>query len=415
MAQNVAQDPAMTGHSATTQQPAGKGPFIAAAGGFLLLAVVGVAFLIPKLHHQSDLEDRARDVSGPPPVAVVAVGLGQPSTKLELPGTVQAFAQTPIYARTSGYISKRYVDIGDHVKAGQLLATIEDPQTEQALRQARAALLQLKAQLLQAQANAKLSTLNNTRGQQLHSEGVISQEALDNYTAQSGANDATVAAAQANIAAGEANVRSLEEQASFSRVVAPFTGVILSRSIDNGSLITSGSANSVTQLFTIAQSGMVRVFANVPQSNAPDALSASTAKVTFRELPGQVYSGAITRSSTSIDPASRTLLTEIDLPNPDGKILPGMFATVTFAVKNSRPPVLLPGTALVVRTAGPQAYTVDSNNVAHLHSVVLGRDYGTSVEILDGLQKGDHVILSPSDAVQEGTKVAPEEEKPQKP
>lgn len=415
MAQNVAQDPATTGHTTTTQQPAGKGPFVAAAGGFLLLAVVGVAFLIPKLHHQNDLEDRARDVSGPPPVAVVAVGLGQPSSKLELPGTVQAFAQTPIYARTSGYISKRYVDIGDHVKAGQLLATIEDPQTEQSLRQARANLLQLKAQLLQAQANAKLSTLNNTRGQQLHQEGVISQEAADNYTAQSGANDATVEAAKANIAAGEANVKSLEEQASFSRVVAPFTGVILSRSIDNGSLITSGSANSVTQLFTIAQSGMVRVFANVPQSNAPDALSASTAQVTFRELPGHVYSGSITRSSTSIDPASRTLLTEIDLPNLDGKILPGMFATVTFAVKNSRPPVLLPGNALVVRTAGPQAYTVDSNNVVHLHSVVLGRDYGTSVEILGGLQQGDHVILSPSDAVQEGIKVAPELEKPQKP
>lgn len=413
MSQSAIQIPAATGEPTTTP-PAGKGPFVAAAGGFLLLAVVGVVFLIPKLHHQNVLEDRAKDASGPPPVAIQEVAVGAPTSTLDLPGTVQSFAQTPIYARTSGYIARRYVDIGDHVKAGQLLAMIEDPQTEQSLRQARATLLQLKAQLLQAQANATLSTLNNTRGQQLHKEGVISQEAADNYTALSGANDATVAAAKANIGAGEANVRSLEEQASFSRVVAPFTGVILSRSIDTGSLITSGSANSVTQLFTIGQSGVVRVFINVPQSNAPDALNSSTAQVTFRELPGHVYSGALTRSSTAIDPASRTLLAEIDLQNTDGKILPGMFATVSFAVKNSKPPVLLPGNALVVRTAGPQAYTVDANNVAHLHSVTLGRDYGTDVEVVSGLQAGDHVILSPSDSVQDGSKVAPEEDKPQK-
>lgn len=413
MSQSAIQTPAVTGEPTSTP-PAGKGPFVAAAGGFLLLAVVGVAFLIPKLHHESKLEDSARDVSGPPIVALQAVAVGAPSSKLELPGTVQPFAQTPIYARTSGYVSKRFVDIGDHVQAGQLLAIIEDPQTKQSLLQARATVLQLRAQLLQAQANATLSTLNNTRGQQLHQEGVISQEAADNYTALAGANDATVAAAKANINAGEANVRSLEEQASFSRVTAPFTGVVLSRSIDNGSLITSGSANSVTQLFTIGQSGTVRVYINVPQSNAPDALNSSTAEVSFRELPGRVYPGTLTRSSTSIDPASRTLLAEIDLQNTDGKILPGMFATVSFAVKNSKPPVLLPGNALVVRTSGPQAYTVDANNVAHLHTVILGRDYGTSVEILDGLKAGDRVILSPSDAVQDGGKVAPEELKEKK-
>lgn len=392
----------------------GKGPFVAAAGGFLLLAIVGVAFLVPKLHHETSLADKTRLDAGPPPVAVVALTAGKAGSTLDLPGTVQAFQQTPIYARTSGYVSHRYVDIGDHVKAGQLLATIEDPQTAQALRQAQANLLQLKAQLLQAQANAKLSTLNNTRGQQLKTEGVISQAAADNYTALAGANDATVEAARANIAAGEANVKSLQEQASFARVTAPFTGVILSRGIDTGSLITSGSANNVTQLFTIAQSGTVRVFANVPQSSAPDVMSAGTATVTFRELPGRTFTGVVTRSSTSIDPASRTLLAEIDLPNSDGKILPGMYATVSFAVKNSQPPILLPGNALVVRTAGPQAYVVDSNNIAHLRNIVLGRDFGTSVEVVSGLKIGEKVILSPSDAVQEGTRVDPELEKPAK-
>jgi len=410
MAQNVTETPAHAAHNAHPPEPTGKGPFVAAAGGFLLLAVVGVAFLIPKLRHEDDLKERAKAEGGPPTVAVLPVLQGKEHSNLELPGTVQAFAQTPIYARTSGYITRRYVDIGDRVHAGQLLASIEDPQTEQSLRQARATLLQLRAQLLQTQANAKLSTLNNTRGIQLQREGVISQEAADNYAAQAGANDATVEAARANIAAGEANVKSLEEQASFSRVVAPFSGVILSRFIDNGSLITSGSSNSFTQLFTIGQSGTVRVFVNVPQSYAPDVLNAATAQVKFRELPGNTYSGAVTRSSTSIDPASRTLLVEIDLPNKDGRILPGMFAEVTFNVKNQHPPMLLPGNALVIRTAGPQAYTVDANNTAHIHNLVLGRDYGTSVEVLEGLQAGDHVILTPSDAVRDNGKVEPQME-----
>ena len=324
---------ASTQTETVTTQPTGKGPFVAAAGGFLLLAIVGVAFLIPRLHHETSLADKTRVDAGPPLVAIVALNSGKAGSTLDLPGTVQAFQQTPIYARTSGYVSHRYADIGDHVKAGQLLATIEDPQTAQSLRQAQATVLQLRAQLLQAMANAKLSTLNNTRNQQLKAEGVISQAAADTFNAQAGANDATVEAARANIAAGEANVRSLQEQASFSRVLAPFTGVILSRGIDTGSLITSGSATTVTQLFTIAQSGTVRVFTNVPQSSAPDVLASSTATVTFRELPGRVFAGAVTRSSTAIDPASRTLLAEVDLPNSDGKILPGMYATVSFAVK----------------------------------------------------------------------------------
>ena len=287
--------------------------------------------------------------------------------------------------------------------------SIEDPQTEQSLRQARATVLQLKAQLVQAQANAKLSTLNNKRNQQLQTEGVISQAAADTFTAQAGANDATVNAAMANIAAGEANVRSLEEQASFSRVTAPFTGVILSRGIDVGSLITSGSANSVTQLFTVGQSATVRVFVNVPQANAPDVLGTQTAKVTFRELPGQVFSGKVTRSSSSIDVASRTMLTEIDLPNPANAILPGMFATVSFNTRDAKPPVLIPANALFVRTAGPQTFTVDANHITHLRTLTLGRDFGSFTEVVTGLKPGDTVVLSPSDAVADNVKVDPQE------
>jgi RND family efflux transporter MFP subunit len=418
MAQNFADAPVIPGehHPGTVPpaapQPTGKGPFAAAIGGFLLLIVIGVAFLLPKLRHKETLEEDVRLNAGPSPVSVTPVLMGHTTNTLDLPGTVQAFAQTPLYARTNGYITKRFVDIGDHVKAGQLLALIEDPQTEQSLRQARATVLQLKAQLLQAQANAKLSTLNNTRNQQLLQQGVISQAAADTFAATSGANDATVTAAQANIAAGEANVRSLEEQASFSRVTAPFTGVVLSRGIDVGSLITSGSANSVTQLFTIGQSGTVRVFINVPQANAPDVLSTKTARVTFRELPGTVFTGNVTRSARSIDVASRTMLVEVDLPNAAGTILPGMFATVSFNTRSAVPPALIPANALIVRTAGPQTFVVDGSHTAHLRSLVLGRDFGSTTEILGGVKAGELVVLSPSDAVTDGAKVDPQIQKP---
>lgn len=413
MAQNYSDAPVIAGEhdvvaTPSSRRPAGRGAYMTAVGGFLLLALLGVAFLIPKLRHRDSLVDQARADAGPPPVVVAKITLGQQSSKLELPGTVQAFEQTPIFARTAGYVSKRFADIGDHVHSGQILATIEDPQTQQSLSQAQATLLQLKAQLLQAQANAHLSTLNNTRNQQLQQEGVVSQATADTFTAQAGVNDATVNAARANIAAGEANVRSLQEQASFSRVTAPFTGVILSRSIDTGSLISAGSATTVTQLFTIGQADTVRVFTNVPQANAPAVIGANTAQVQFRELPGRTFTGKVTRNAAAIDPTSRTLLAEIDLPNADGKILPGMFATVVFATNSATPPVLIPANALFVRTAGPQTFVVDANHVAHLHNLILGRDFGSTTEVISGLNKGDEVVLSPSDAITDGTKVDPE-------
>ena len=284
---------------------------------------------------------------------------------------------------------------------------IDDPQTAQALLQAKATLAQLKAQLAQAQANAQLSNVTNERWQGLVKQGVVSKQDADQRYAQAGADVATVAAAQANIAAGEANVRNLAEQESFSRVTAPFAGVILSRSIDTGSLISSGSQSGVTQMFTIGQSGTVRVFASVPQASAGGLFAGHVAKVTFRELPGQVYTGTVARTSQSLDPGTRTLLTEVDLKN-DGRILPGMYATAIFDLpRGTVAPVLLPTNALVIRTAGPQAVVLDANNVAHFRSIVLGRDLGNATEVDSGLKAGDIVVLSPGDAVVEGAKVEP--------
>jgi RND family efflux transporter MFP subunit len=332
---------------------------------------------------------------------------GDAGGHLEMPATVQAFDQTPIFARTSGYLKARYVDIGDHVRQGQLLALIDDPTTTQSLLQAKATVAQLKAQLAQAQANAVLSAVTNKRWQDLVQQGVVSQQDADTKLAQAGADDATVAAAKANIAAGEANVRNLTEQASFSRVIAPFSGVILSRGVDVGSLISAGSQTGVTQLFTIGQADKVRVFANVPQSNSSGLSNGHPAKVTFRELPGKVYTGTVARTSQSIDTGTRTLLVEVDLKN-DGHILPGMYATVIVdSPRSGPPPVILPANALVVRTSGPQAVVLDSNNVAHFRSIVLGRDLGTVTEVIGGLNPGDVVVLSPGDSVVDGAKVQP--------
>jgi RND family efflux transporter MFP subunit len=388
-------------------QRSSRTPYIGAALFFLVLLVIGVLALMPKLRHRDELRVEAQEAIGPPVVLATKLKSGEGGGHLEIAASVQAFDQTPVFARTSGYVKARYVDIGDHVRQGQLLAVIDDPQTAQALLQAKATLAQLKAQLAQAQANAQLSNVTNERWQGLVKQGVVSKQDADQRYAQAGADVATVAAAQANIAAGEANVRNLAEQESFSRVTAPFAGVILSRSIDTGSLISSGSQSGVTQMFTIGQSGTVRVFASVPQASAGGLFAGHVAKVTFRELPGQVYTGTVARTSQSLDPGTRTLLTEVDLKN-DGRILPGMYATAIFDLpRGTVAPVLLPTNALVIRTAGPQAVVLDANNVAHFRSIVLGRDLGNATEVDSGLKAGDIVVLSPGDAVVEGAKVEP--------
>ena len=390
--------------SATTST---RGPYIAAAAFFLLLMVVGALALVPKLHHREDLRSEAAETSGPPIVLATRLKAVAAGGHVEIPANVQAFDQTPVFARTSGYLKARYVDIGDHVRKGQLLAVIEDPQTDQSLVQAKATLAQLKAALAQAQANSQLSSVQNKRWESLVGEGVVAQQDADTKKAQAGADEATVNAAKANIAAGEANIQSLTEQQGFERVLAPFDGVILTRTVDVGSLISTGSQNSVTQMFTIGEADKVRVFASLPQSNSVGVYAGQTAKVEFRELPGQVYTGTLARTSQSIDPGTRTLLLEVDLKN-DGKILPGMYATISFDLpKGKTNTVMLPQNALVVRTAGPQAVVLDSDNVAHFRSLVLGRDVGSGSEVLSGVTAGDAVVLSPDDSVVDGVKVKP--------
>jgi RND family efflux transporter MFP subunit len=265
----------------------------------------------------------------------------------------------------------------------------------------------MKAAQAQAQANEHLADVTNQRWVKLQQEGVVSKQDADTQFANYGAQAAAVEAAKSNVAAAEANVRSLQEQQSFERVTAPFDGIILARNIDTGSLISSGSANSVTQMFAIGQAGKVRVFTSVPQADAASMTSGQKATVTIRELPGSHYTGTVNRTSDAIDPGTRTLLVEIDLENKDGRILPGMYATVQFSLHDAAPPVMLPENALIMRSAGPQAAVLDSNNVAHFHDLVLGRDNGSSVEVISGLEPGDVVVTSAGDRVVDGAQVKP--------
>ena len=389
----------------TQTERSSRGPYIAVVGLFLLLGAIAVIVFLPRLRHNEALKVEADAVTGPPVVVVTKVKTGDKETKLELPGTVQAFEQAAIFARTNGYVKARYVDIGDHVRQGQLLALIEDPTTEQSLRQAQANVMQLKAQLALAEANAKLADANDARWRDLYAQGVVSKLDADTRGATASTNQATVEAAKASIAAAEATVLSLQQQLSFSRVTAPFDGVILTRNIDNGSLITSGSSTNTTQMFTVGRSDTVRVFSSVPQAEAVSVMNSKTAKVTFRELPNHPYPGSISRTSASIDPTSRTILVEIDLKN-DGKILPGMYATIQFDAPRAEPPTVLPTNALFVRTAGPQTFVVGDDNVVRLRNLVLGRDMGNAVEIVSGLKPGENVVINPTDMVVDGVHVS---------
>jgi RND family efflux transporter MFP subunit len=395
------------GASEHSTQRSSRGPYVGAAAFFILLLLIGFIALLPKLRHRDLLRVEAEGVSGPPIVLATRLKAGDAGGRLEMPASIQAFEQTPIYARTSGYVKARYVDIGDHVTKGQLLAEIDDPQTAQALLQAKATLAQTRAQVAQTEANAELSRVTNKRWESLQKEGVVAQQDADQKHAQAGADAATVIAAKANVTASEANVRNLTEQASFAKVIAPFNGIVLARSIDRGSLISSGSQTGVTQMFTVGQADKVRVFANVPQTSAVGLRQGQTAKVAIRELGGQTFTGVVARTSSSIDPGTRTLLIEVDLKN-DGRILPGMYATVIVDIPHGGTlPVLLPANALVVRTSGPQAVVLDSDNIVHFRPIVLGRDLGAATEVLSGLKAGDVVVLSPGDTVVDGVKVRP--------
>jgi RND family efflux transporter MFP subunit len=321
-------------------------------------------------------------------VAVTHPTRSSASRELTIPGNVQAYVETPIYARTDGYLKRWYVDIGGHVKEGQLLATIDTPEVDQQLRQAEAA-------QLQAQANLDLAKTTADRWHTLLKSDGVSQQEVDT-------NDAAYKARQADYAAAVANVERLKSMQSYQQVVAPFAGVITVRDIDIGALIANSNAK---ELFRLAQIDVLRVYVNVPEGYSSDMRVGQPAELHIAEFPNRVFSGKVAHTSGAIDPTSRTLLTEVQVPNPNGNLMPGSYAEVTFHIANGQPPLIVPGNTLIFRSAGAQVAVVDSSHAARLRDVKVGRDFGTSLEILSGLRPDDTIIVNPPDSISDGDKV----------
>ncbi len=328
-----------------------------------------------------------------PPVAVIHPRRGGMKDEIVLPGNIQAFVDSPIYARTNGYLKKWYTDIGTRVKAGQLLAEIESPEVDQQLSQAR-------ADLATAQANLKLAQLTMQRYQNLLKLDAIAKQDVDNEV---GAYEADKAA----VASQEANVKRLEQLVGFEKVTAPFDGVITARNMDIGQLINAGNGGTAQELFHMAAIDKLRVFVSVPQINSDAAVPGRTAELTLIEFPGRRFTGEIARNTNAIDTATRTLLTEVDIDNKSGVLLPGAFAEVHLKLPAQAAALIVPVTALIFRAENLRIGVVRDGK-AELVPVTLGRDYGTEVEVTSGLTEKDAVIVNPPDSLTSGARVRAE-------
>ncbi len=356
----------------------------------MIVAGIVIAGVLPRRKAAAALKAETNELAIPT-VSVVHPKLGSLQTEIVLPGNVQAFTDSPIYARTNGYLKKWYVDIGARVTAGQLLADIETPEVDQQLDQAR-------ADLNTAQANYNLSEITARRYEELLKTDSVSKQDVDNAAGD-------FAAKKAMVASAEYNVKRLEELQSFEKIYAPFDGVITARNTDVGHLINSGAGAPATELFHIAATQKLRVYVNVPQRFSPSAKPGLTADLTLQEIPGRRFSGILVRTADSIDLASRTLLVEVDVDNRTGELLPGAYAEVHLKVPMGVPALVLPVSALIFRAQGLQVGTVENGNRAALKSIVLGHDLGNEVEVVSGLAADDLVIANPPDSLVSGESV----------
>jgi RND family efflux transporter MFP subunit len=352
-----------------------------------------------------------------PRVEVIRVKSSSQNSVLELPGNIEPITEAPILARADGYVKRRLVDIGDRVRAGQLVAEVEAPELDEQVRQSQAALEQARASLEEALANSEqgksnleLARVNAQRWSNLVNRGIVSRQDNDLYQTQyqsqvSGVHalDRAVAAQRGNVAAAEANVARLQNMRGYRMVKAPFDGIITLRNVDTGALVTAGG----TLLFRIAQTGTLRTYVNVPQANASFVRTGQAAHLKVSNLPGRTFAGTIARTADSLDPTSRTMLVEIRVPNQDGALLPGMYARVDLNSTRTHPPLLIPSDALIVRPDGTEVAVVRPDHTIHLQKIEIGRDYGDRLEIISGLDVGDMIVQNAGDSAREGLKVNP--------
>jgi RND family efflux transporter MFP subunit len=378
---------------------------------FLALAGSGAVVVHRALNRSEALRDGGPEGGGLPPVKVVSVRRSAVDQTLTLPGTTLADQQTPLYARVNGYLKSFAFDLGDAVKKGQLVAEIDSPEVDQQLRQARAQLGIAQAAQLQAQANQELAKVAAERWAALVKEKAVSQQEADEKRLTLAAREADVEAARASVKSQEANVKRLEELSSFKQIVAPFDGVITARNVEVGTLVSEGSGAGARELFLMVQEQTLRLHVPVPEPYAPAVHVGMETALAFGAWPGRAFSGKVSRMSGAIDPASRTRLVELLVPNADGALLPGMYAQVTFKLHREARPLLMPSNALLIRPEGTLAAFVDKDHSVHYRKVQVGRDYGTEIEILSGLEENDTVMANPGTVIREGQKVDPQREK----
>ncbi len=347
---------------------------------------------------------RATDEAALPTVATVLAQASPAEEEITLPGTVQAEYETAIYARTSGYVKRWYVDIGARVTAGDLLAEIDAPEVDQQLEQARAQLVQMQASVAQAQSNMELAQVTNTRTTRLVGQGWSSRQQGDQDRLTYAASVAALDVARANLEAQQAQVKRLEQLTGFERVIAPFDGVITARQVDKGNLINAGSSTGA-ELFRIADMKKLRIYVQVPQSYAAAIRPGLEADLRFPEHPGRTFTANFVRSASAIEPRARTLLVELQVDNAKGELLPGGYTDVHFKLPAAGGRVRISTNALLFRAEGLRIATADADGHVMLHEVTLGRDFGTTVEILTGIGPGDTVILNPPAAITTGGQV----------
>jgi RND family efflux transporter MFP subunit len=364
---------------------------------FLLLAliVIGLVFVgaFTMFQRRSQYQALANETEklAIPTVSVIHPTVEPGQEDLVLPSTLQAYVESPIYARTTGYLKKWYHDIGTRVRQGELLADIDTPEVDQQLSQAR-------ADLGTSQANENLSKITATRYEELIKTDGVSKQEVDNAAGD-------YAAKKASVQSAEANVRRLEELESFKHIYAPFSGVITRRNIDFGNLINAGNGGAAQELFVVAQTDPIRAYVQVPEVYAPAIRAGLGAYLDLAQYPGLHFEGMVVRTADAIDQNSRTLLTEVDVPNKGGQLLPGGYAQVHLLVKLTGEHLQVPVNALLFRSEGLRAVVVDANHKTHLQQLTIGRDYGTALEVLQGLSANDWIVVNPADSLDEGVQV----------
>src|SRR5882757_9081560 len=364
--------------------------FLFLVGIAVVLVIIGIFTLLQRREQYNALA-KETEKSAIPTVAVIHPTVEPSQEDLALPSTLQAYVESPIYARTTGYVKKWYHDIGSHVQKGDLLAEIDSPEVDQQLSQAR-------ADLGTMQANENLSRITATRFEELIKTDGVSKQEVDNAVGDYAARRAAVASAQAN-------VRRLEELESFKRVYAPFGGVITRRNVDLGNLINAGNGGIAQEMFVLAATDPIRAYVSVPEVYAAAVHTGLGAYLELTQFPGQKFQAKVARTADAIDLSSRTLNTEVDVPNKTGQLLPGGYAQVHLLVKLTGERLQVPVNALLFRSEGLRAVVIGEDHKTHLRPLTIGRDYGTALEVLQGLRPDDWIVLNPPDSLDEGIQV----------